>query len=200
MLKIKKFFLLIIIFLGCGKVFAQSNLSCSFTGLGVDFGDCKNAEIYKLKISDNGKTIFEPGLRFGAEIYASPVTSLKFVQGVRMDCMQKIAGNTQVMLRFRLFKIFKHSLNIGVGPQVFYRQTWEGIDGYVDEKIYESGSCQYKICWLSGELEYNYWITKKLDLSFAFTHLSPEVASFAVGVKYWITRKSNKCNTCPSFH
>ena len=200
MLKLKIIILSIFLAICCKSTFSQSNFSVGLTGLGVDFGDCDNAEIYKLKVGSNGKIVLEPGLRFGAEIYASPITSLKFVQNVRFDSMEKIAGSTQIMLRFRLFKVYKHSLNIGIGPQVFYRQSWQEIDGYIDEKIYESGAAQYKICWLSGELEYNYWITKKCDLSFAINHLSPEVASFAIGVKYWISRKSNKCNTCPSFH
>ncbi|MCQ2973549.1 MAG: hypothetical protein MJ211_01915 [Bacteroidales bacterium] len=178
---------------------SQSNLSVAVTGLGFDFGDCENAAIYKIKANDNGKTILQPGLRFGGEVYATPSTSLKFAQTCKIDCMKKMAFSSQIMLRFRIFKIYKHSLSFGFGPTAFYRQTWEGFDGYIDEGIYKSGNFQNKVCWLSAELEYNYYISKKNDISFAITHLDPEAMGFAIGIKHWITRKSNKCGTCPSF-
>ena len=182
-----------------GELKAQSNISIAATGLGFDFGDGENAAIYKLKAGSGKSPILEPGARIGLEVYASPATSLKFVQTLRIDEMQKLALSSQVMLRFKIFKIYKHSLSIGVGPTVFLRQTWQNEEGYIDEGIYKSGSWQNKICWLSAELEYNYVVSKYNDISFAICHLNPESMGFAIGLKHWFTRKSNKCNTCPSF-
>ncbi len=179
---------------------AQSNLSLDFTSIGLDFGDGENVPIYKLKASENGKTILEPGIRLAGEAYSSDVVSLKVAQTIRMDEMHKLAMSTQLCVRLRLMKIYKHSINIAVGPQIFYRQTWQSEAGYIDEGVYKSGSFQSKMTWLSGELEYNYYLNKHNDLSICIFHLNPEAAGVAVGFKHWISRKSNKCNTCPSFH
>ncbi len=177
---------------------AQSNISAALTGLGADFGDRENAPLYKIKADDNGKILVEPGIRLGAELYANDFTSLKFAQTIRMDCMKKAAFTTELMLRFRLFKIYKHSLSIGFGGAAFYRKTWQDIEGYKDDG-YKNGTLQNKVL-PTAELEYNYVICKKNDLSFAVTHFGPKAVGFAVGVKHWFSRKSSHCNTCPSFH
>lgn len=178
---------------------AQSNISAAVGGLGADFGKRVNAPLYKIKADDEGKILLEPGLRLGGEIYASDITSLKFAQTIKIDCMQKVALSTQVMIRFRLFKIYKHSLSLGIGPCGFYRKTWEDVEGYIDDDVYHNGNFQTKICWLSGELEYNYYLSKKNDLSVAIVHGNPEGVGLAIGIKHWISRKSSHCNTCPSF-
>jgi hypothetical protein len=178
---------------------AQCNVSAAFTGFGFDFGKGENVGIYKRKISENKSPIFEPGLRFGVEVYASPATSLKAVQTFRYDVMNRMSMSSQIMLRFRVFRVYKHSVSLGVGPTAFYRKSWSDIDGYVDEDIYHDGSMQYQIAWLSTELEYNYVLGRDWDASFALTHMHPKGMGFAVGMKYWFTRKSNKCGTCPSF-
>ena len=178
---------------------AQSNISVAFTGFGFDFGKGENVAIYTHKISDGKNPIFEPGLRIGAEVYASPATSIKVVQTLRCDVMDRMSMSTQLMLRFRVFKVYKHSVSLGVGPTAFYRKSWSNIGGYVDDGSYEDGTYQHKIAWLSTELEYNYIIGRFTDISFAMTHMTPKGLGFALGIKYWFTRKSNKCGTCPSF-
>ncbi len=179
---------------------AQSNFSLDFTSIGFDFGDKENAPIYKLKAGESGGVILEPGIRLAGEVYSSDQVSLKFAQTIRMDEMKTLAMSSQIMLRLRVFKIYKHSVNFGFGPQVFYRKTWQNFDGYVDEGVYKTGSFQTKMNWLSGELEYNYYLNKHNDFSFVIYHMNPEAMGFALGFKHWITRKSNKCDTCPSFH
>lgn len=179
--------------------FGQVNVSLAFTGLGLDFGKDWNVPIYKRKIVDGKSPIFEPGLRFGVEAYASTATSIKAVQTFRYDVMNKMAYSTQVMLRFRVFRAYKHAVSFGVGPTFFYRQSWSKEPGYVEDDVYDDGAMQRKIAWLSTELEYNYVLSHYWDISFALTHMTPKGIGCAVGVKYWFTRKSNKCGTCPSF-
>jgi len=178
---------------------AQYNMSFAFTGFGLDFGKGYNVPIYKRNISNGKNPIFEPGLRIGFEVYASPATSLKAVQTFRYDVMAKLAMSTQLMLRFRVFRAYKHSVSLGVGPTCFYRQPWSKEAGYVEDGVYDNGKMQRKIAWLSTELEYNYVIGRFTDISFALTHMNPQGIGCAIGIKYWFTRKSNKCGTCPSF-
>lgn len=184
------------------NTFAQSNISFGLTGAGIDLGNHKNSAIYKTCPSENSRFILEPGVRLAAEGYATPATSFKFVQTFRLDAMQLFAASTQIMIRFRLFKMYKHSLSFGFGPSAFYRWTWTKIEGYQDEYLYKisnSNRFQTRINWVSAELEYNYEISKYNDFSFCINHLNPETASFAIGFKHWFSRKSSHCNTCPSF-
>ena len=200
MTKLRVFATLCAVLLTVSMATAQSNISLAFTGFGFDFGKGENVRIYKRSISDGKKNpVFEPGLRFAAEVYASPATSIKLAQTFRYDVMERMSISTQLMLRFRVFRVYKHSVSLGVGPTAFYRRSWSNIDGYVDEGIYEEGSWQHKIAWLSTEVEYNYIIGRFTDISFAMTHMQPKGLGFALGIKYWFTRKSNKCGTCPSF-
>lgn len=199
MLKIRILAALCVILLASSAALAQSNISVAFTGFGFDFGKGENVAIYKRSISDGKNPVFEPGLRIGAEVYATPATSVKAVQTFRYDVMARVSMSTQLMFRFRIFKVYKHSVSLGVGPTAFYRKSWSDIEGYADEGIYEDGSMQHKIAWLSTELEYNYIIGKYTDVSFAMTHMTPKGLGFALGIKYWFSRKSNKCGTCPSF-
>ena len=197
---IKLFILSTLFFVFSFEAKSQQNISLSLLGPGFDFGDKENSAIYKTLPSEDKAFLLEPGLRFGVELYANPATSFKLAQVVRFDSMHKIALSTQMMIRFRLFKVYKHSLSFGFGPTMFYRQTWENIDGYIDEKLYENkNKLQTKINWVSAELEYNYWISKLNDVSFSVVHLHPEAMGFAVGFKHWFTRKGSKCGTCPSF-
>jgi len=77
-------------------------------------------------------------------------------------------------------------------------------EGYVDDGAYNIvGEWQYKLAWLSGELEYNYYLTKNSNMSISLNLIRPESVGIAIGYKYWISKKPKRkrgCVTCPSFH
>lgn len=182
------------------QLFAQSNISARLISVCVNPYDTINNSLYKNNILKDGLLTIEPGINFAAEVYGNDYTSIKFVQSMRYDACSKIAGSTQVMLRFRLLKKWKSSLTFGIGPIYFYRQTWATIEGYTNEDFYlQSGTIQHKVNWLSGEIEYNHYLTKHSDLSISINHISPRSFGLLIGYKYWFSRKSSKCNTCPSY-
>lgn len=183
------------------KLLAQSNFSIRMTGICANPGTISNLDLYKNKITDNGKFSFEPGLQLSFELFGNVSTSLKLVQTVQNDAAAKISGATQLMFRFRLFKIWKHYVVIGFGPVAHYRQNWNSFENYEEESLWETnGNMQKNISWLSGEIEYNYYLGKKGDLCISINHVHPESVALFVGYKYWFSRKSGKCKTCPSFN
>lgn len=202
----KGFFLLIMVFFGfCSiQIHAQSNVNFKLNTLTYQFSD-NNTQLAKLKLSNNGKIAFEPGFIVAYEAFASPVTSLKINLATLIDKAGKFAGFPQVLIRFRLFNAFKHSMTFGVGPAFYFRQTWANIEGYDVNNIYSGeGNWQFKPVWFSGELEYNYYLTKMSNLSLSVNLINPESIGLAIGYKYWISKKANKrkrgCISCPSFH
>ena len=201
----KRFFILLIFFCGFCSIFteAQSNINIKLSSLTYQFTD-NNAQLAKLKLSNNGKLAFEPGLIIAYEAFASPTTSLKINTALIMDKAGRFAGFPQVLVRFRLFNAYKHSMTLGVGPAFYFRQSWIDIDGYEANDVYSGdGDWQFRPVWFSGELEYNYYLSKMSNLSVSLNLINPESVGLAVGYKYWISKKSKRkrgCISCPSFH
>lgn len=190
-------FLLLIFY--TNSIFSQSNFSIRATSVIFNPLDTLNCDIYKNKISSDGFLTFEPGLNFAVELFGNDVTSAKLSQSLRLDACSKLCGTTQLLLRFRLLKKWKNTLTAGIGPVFFYRQSWQDIENYEQETYYNSNSMQSSVMWLSGEIEYNFYMSKHSDLSISINHISPRAFGILVGYKYWFSRKSNKCNTCPSY-
>jgi hypothetical protein len=182
------------------KLFSQSNISARLTSICVNPIDTINNSVYKNKITKNGLLTIEPGLAFSAELFGNDFTSAKLSQTLRLDACSKIAGSTQVLLRFRLLKKWKSTLTAGIGPIYFFRQTWGNVEGYTNEEYFlTSSSTQHAVMWFSGEIEYNLYLSKHADLVVTANHLSPRSFGILIGYKYWFSRKSSKCNTCPSY-
>jgi len=200
-----RFFSLLAFFCGFCFMFteAQSNINVKINTITYQFTN-NNVQLAKMKLSGNGKLAFEPGLIFAYEAFATPTASLKINMALLIDKVQKFAGFPQVLMRFRLFNAYKHSMTLGVGSAFYFRQTWAGLQGYEDENIYNGDNdWQYHFAWLSGELEYNYYLSKMSNLSVSLSLINPESIGLSVGYKYWISKKSKRkrgCISCPSFH
>lgn len=182
---------------------AQTNVSLKLSTLSYQFTETQ-PDLLKLNLTSNGKLAIEPGLIFSFEAYASSNTALKISQAVIIDKATHLAGATQIMIKFRVAKSFKHALYMAIGPAFHYRKTWADMNGYIDEPVYTtSGDWQHKFSWLSGEIEYNYYLNKMTDLSISLNHIQAESIGLAVGLKFWINKKPRKkrgCISCPGLH
>lgn len=195
------FTFIIILLIFSQSLVAQSNIGIKLTTVTYQFTDVQ-PELAKLKISQNGQFAFEPGLIFAFEGYATSNTALKISQSFLLDKALHLAGSSQVMIKFRIAKSFKHAVYIGFGPVFHYRQTWANMENYIAEPVYKTSlDWQHKFSWLSGEIEYNYYLNKYTDLSISFNHIQAESIGLAIGFKYWISRTTKKgCISCPGLH
>ena len=177
----------------------KSNISIKLIPFSYNPFNNPNYNLINHKITKDGLLTFEPGIQLGFEIFGNDYTSFKMTQSVQYDAMSKFMGATQIMLRRRLLKKWKHSVYIGVGPVFYIRQSWFNIPGYKEEQYFHTAnSLQYYLMWLSGELEYNFSISKKSDLTASLNHIAPRSFGFLIGYKYWFNRKGG-CSTCPSY-
>jgi hypothetical protein len=74
----------------------------------------------------------------------------------------------------------------GLGPFFYYRKNWKTFPEYVDEGYFKdtrNGKWQTKFVWYGGELEYNYPLQERLDLSINFFPGIPVVYALAPGVR-----------------
>ena len=203
-LKLKIIISLLIIII-CSSAFAQSNISFKLSTFALQAELDENAPMYKLNLSKNGKWLVEPGLIISTEVFPSfRIASVKLIQGLYLDRMAKIGGFTHLGLNRRILKSWKHSLNFGLGLAICYRKSWREIDNYQEDKRYikAENEWQYAYQWLSFEIEYDYILNKKSDLSISLNTIHLNTFSVAVGWRYWMSKKRRKrkgsCN-CPQF-
>lgn len=197
-------FILALFFATFGTIYAQTNASFRLNTITFQASE-PQPDVLKTKLSGDGKVAAEPGIIFAYEAYASEIAALKISQSLIYDKAGHIAGGTSLMIKFQLIKAFKHSFSISAGPVMHYRQSWTDMEGYEPEPIYAEGEVdwQSKFSWISGELEYNYYLNKHTDLSISLVHIQAESVGLAIGVKKWINKKPRKkrgCISCPSFH
>lgn len=182
---------------------AQNNVGFKLNTLTYQFSDVQ-PELAKLKLSRNGQFAVEPGIIFSYDEYASSRTAIRVLQSFILDKALHLAGSSQLMIKFRIVKSFKHSVYLALGPVFHFRQTWASDETYIDEPIYNSSiGWQYKFTWISGEIEYNYYLNKYNDFSISLNHIQAESMGLAFGIKHWINRNPKKkrgCVSCPGLH
>jgi hypothetical protein len=182
---------------------AQNNVGFKLNTFTYQFSDVQ-PELAKLKLSQNGQFAIEPGIIFSYEEFASSNTAIKISQSFILDKALHLAGASQIMIKFRIAKSFKHSVYMALGPVFHFRQTWASDDTYINEPIYNSSiGWQYKFSWISGEIEYNYYLNKYTDFSVSLNHIQAESIGLAFGLKRWINKNPKKkrgCVSCPGLH
>ncbi len=206
-MKTKHTSIILILLLISNFSYTQNNFSVKAFGLGFHPFSEVNFAILTKKIDANGKFAFEPGLILASEFFInSNMVSIKPMQSVYLDRMGKFAGSTHLGFRAYLYNKKRHSLALGIGPTLFYRQDWSNIENYVNEEIYSNfDSFQYKFFMLSGEIEYNYYFSKLNYLTFSLNQTDLQGFTFSFGMKQLFKNKKKKHNSrkkacdCPSF-
>lgn len=65
-----------------------------------------------------------------------------------------------------------------------YRHDWADNDAYVDDGYFKRhGKWQHKFYCYAGELEYNYRLKERTDLSVNLMPGIPELVSFGMGLR-----------------
>lgn len=195
--------LFFLIFMHSQGLFSQNNVSLRMINFTYHPTNKQSTALYNYMFDEQGKLTFEPGVILSYESFGDELTSIVFTQAAFRDVAKHWAGYTQLLVRRKVGQVYKHYFYIGIGPIIHYRQSWTNMILYRDEVFYtlsDNQQLQYKMGWFSAEIEYKYYLSKKLDITFVLNHLKPESIGITVGLKYWINRKApKKCRTCPSF-
>ncbi len=200
-MKFLKYILSIIFLTSSIFLYAQTAASIKIIPFGINSSSDPNSAIFTRKITSGGFITFEPGIQFSLEFFGNNNTSIKFIQEYNKDQMNHNAGFSQVLVKYQVLKTNKNTILLGIGPILHYRKSWTDIADYQDEGIYKTyGLSQFKVSWFSGEIEFNHYLNKKTDFSISINHLHPKSIGIFFGYKYWISRKSYHCTTCPSYH
>ncbi len=179
---------------------AQNALSFRIITLSIHPWAKNNLTLHKNPIDDKGYLTFEPGLIVSYDRHLKKKLSFNFSTAGMNDRFNTFAGYTQIMLKYNVFKYYKHSINAGLGPAVHYEVDKTNVTGYENEDhLIFAGNVGYQISWLSGMLEYNYFWSKDLGISLALNHIHPHSPAFSAGFRFDIPDLNGKGCNCPSF-
>ncbi len=170
------------------KAFSQDNVGLRFVFATVHPEGEKNALLMPLRLDERAVIVLNWGFIGSYEryIYKKRI-ALKVAQGAYSDCAQLFAGHTHVAFRANLLNSRKHSLEVGFGPTFVYRKSWYRFPEYEQEtKLLKKGEkWQWNFVWYGGEVEYDYALTNKMDLTVNCIPGFPKFFTFAVGTRYW---------------
>ena len=184
-------------------LFSQSSIEFKLTTIGLhpDKSLRQDPLMYENRIDDNGNFILEPGLMISYQKYIYlAALSFQFSQGFYSDAAAKLAGTTNILLKYKFYHKYKFAVSLGMGPSLSYRKDWNNISQYIDNDGYTvNGSWQTK--WMFGaEFSFYYYNGNKGDYSLSFYHgASYGAALVSVGYRYWINSMAllgTDCSTC----
>jgi hypothetical protein len=191
---------IIFIFSILSDSYCQSNVSLNLTGIGVHVSNNPNSRIYENKLDSNGIFNFEPGAFLSFEIYyRENYSSVKITQGFYSDAAAQPAGMTYVGLRRRFFHKGRNQWAFSLGPVLTYRKSWSLISGYIPQTGYaKDGKMEFKL-WGVFNIDYNYYLTARSDLSLSFVYGYSANDSYTItaGYRYWFNiyiKHPKKCN------
>ncbi|WP_373511532.1 hypothetical protein [Persicitalea sp.] len=189
-MKKKTVFLFIVALFAIGDTEAQDNIGLRFVfGTLHPYGE-QNAFLMPNKLDENAVIVPNWGFIASYQRYFHKKRwAIKFAQGAYSDCAQLFAGHTHLGLRLNVLAHSpRHSLEVGFGPTLVYRQSWYRFDGYVQETrlLKTSGNWQWNFVWYGGEIEYDYKITKNIDLTLNVIPGYPQFYTFGIGARYWL--------------
>ena len=138
---------------------------------------------------------FIPGGQIGFEQYlGSRTTGIKFIQAIHIPQSGQVYLTSQFMFKFRLYKR-KHAFGMGIGPVLFAQNF---VPERPDEWMLKS-TWYLRNEWMSGELEYCYYLNPRFRLSFSVNQLAFQTVTLSAGIKYWLAYSDRKNCNCPSF-
>lgn len=181
---------------------AQSTIQFKFAPLGIHPFNEKNSLLFENRIDANGVFITEPCFILVYETYLrSDTFSARAMLGFLSDAASKPGFFLHLGVKQRIVQIWRNSLSIGLGGNLYGRDSWATIPLYeTDNSWSANGDWEYKL-GIMAELEYALFINDKNDitLSALYGH-QPNTFTFTVGYRHWfssIIKHPKKCGSCP---
>ncbi len=160
----------------------------------------ENLKLHKNKIDSEGVSTFEPGIILSFESTIYKKTYLGISTSIVNDRFSKISTSSEIYIKYTFYKYWKHFFRIGFGPTVYYGNNRSELNDYNNEEDFKiKDNFQYKISWLSGFLEYNYYLSKKTQISLAINNIHPYSIGFTAGIRFELTAGNGKGCDCPSY-
>lgn len=201
-LKNKILYLTFLVAFTTSIVHAQSTIQLKMSFLGIHPFNEVNNHLFENRLDANGIFITEPGLILSFENFLRGDTfAWRGMMGFFSDAASKPAIFIHLGFKQRLLQIWRNSFSLCVGGNLYGRDSWSTIPGYITDNSWgANGDWEYKL-GIMAELEYALFLNDNNDitLSVLYGH-QPNTFSFTVGYKYWfssVIKNPKKCGSCP---
>lgn len=196
----KRFLTISFLIFNFGIISAQSSFSARLLTISTHPFAEQNLPLHQNKFDNAGYVTFEPGLIFSYDRYLAKNLSFRASTAIMVDRFKLLSGYSQIMLKYKLLKYYKHSIYVGIGPSIYYDTNKTSIEGFVNEDNYKIvDNTMYKIGWISGIIEYNYYMTKEVDIAITLNHTHSRSVALSIGARIDIPDPNGKGCDCPSF-
>ncbi|MBT3243053.1 MAG: hypothetical protein HN352_07880 [Bacteroidetes bacterium] len=121
---------------------------------------------YHLKLDKKAYFVFEMGGAFQYNYYLTNRLSVRSAIALYLDCAVVPAGFVQLGLRYTLLNRGPHSLAIGVGPTLLFREDWHQFPEYSGDTFFEDRvfkGYQYRF-YPIPDIEYLYRIKSQWEI------------------------------------
>lgn len=177
---------------------AQQTISVKFCGLSTHPGGDPMAHLQPYKLDPNANFVMNFGGFIGYEKFVfEDLVSVKALQGLMLDCSAGWASATHLGVRGRMLKKGKHSVYIGLGPTLVLRESWNRFGDLYESSNFMNesysdllGDIQWKLSPIGSEIEYDYAISEKNQLSVSIFPAVPAAIITCIGWKHWIEIKN----------
>ena len=186
------FCFIFIVSLGYSKSFADDfGVKILLLTIHVSNNTIQNGEVYKRKLTSDGRVVITPGL----EVYYEKdigsdflqIDGLRFTVGGYYDSIDHKSGYVAVMPRWGIPLGGKSEVNLGLGPALIFRETWNTVPWYLDDgKFNESDhflpGYQYKFI-LGGDVGLHYEITPRMQGIWSIVPGIPYIIAQSLGIQ-----------------
>ncbi|MBO6516108.1 MAG: hypothetical protein JJ975_06130 [Bacteroidia bacterium] len=172
----------------------QSSFTVKYYAMTIHpFGDA-TAHLQPRKLDPNAVFVLNSGLFVGYEKFVyQDLVSVKFIQGALSDCSKGLALVSHLGVRGTLYQTPLHRLSVGLGPTYIVRESWKRFgnqyesSGFFNEANWDRwGLVQWKFIAYGVDVEYDYCIRKRDNLSISITPGLPLANIISIGWKHWI--------------
>lgn len=182
---------------------SQTTFTLKYFGVTVHPTGDRTAALQPYKLDKRAHVVANFGGFAGVErfVYKNYI-SVKLIQGLFTDCSGGWCSVTHIGARMLCLQRPKHRIYFGIGPAYMVRNSWTRFgDAYESSGFFNVdstrnfGVVQHKFLPVSFELEYDWVITPKNQLSVSFTPGIPLACIVSVGWKHWFSLRTYEDRT-----
>lgn len=159
-------------------------------GLSVHLKKSKNRQLFKGKITKNGRVVVNGGVLFTARYHVNGHWGIQASQAlVARDCSGQFLGMSHVGVFGKKNDIWDspNSVDVSFGPMFFYRQNWALIPGYINDglfKISDNEQWMTKFVWHGGMVSWRYRLESGRYFQVDMLPGFPELISIGPGMSF----------------
>jgi len=181
------------LFFSCSNIMAQetikkgsNTLSAQWIGLAFHPKAGTYPQHYHLKLDKKAYFVVEIGGAVQHNYFLSNRLSLRTTMALYLDCALVPAGFLQLGLRYTFLSRGSHSLAIGIGPTLLFREDWHQFPEYTGDTFFEDRvfkEYQYRF-YPVPDLEYSYQFTPRWEFIFDIVPGGLHVFTSSIGLRY----------------